>query len=163
MSYLSKRKFELRPVLDKKKDIELAVIEVKAKQEVETVKLDKIKTELNSAGLELVEIDKELGKVTEGCEKLSGEVSEYVMTALQGVVQTDEVLNKYLLLIAEFDKQISTQKEELKKVEERKDNALSEISKAQGLLSRREKDLDIYKHRLQKYIEESGANIKLLL
>lgn len=163
MSYLAKRKFELRPVLDKKKDIELAVVEVRAKQEVETAKLDRIKTDLNSAGLELVEIDKELTKVTEGCEKLSGEVSEYVKTALQGVVQTDEVLEKYLLFISHFDKQINTQKEELKKVEERKEQALLEISKSQGLLSRREKDLDIYKHRLQKYIEESGANIKLLL
>lgn len=164
MSYVTKRKLLLRPVLDKKKGIEETTNLVKARQEAETAKLDKIKTEFDSVSLELEKVNVELKEIEHGSEEIGNKVLDYLETARQGIFQTDQLLDFYAQAIALLDKQIKDQQENLDKTKALQKTVFAELAAEDGRLERKRTDIKIYEDRLRKRLKDSGMEdvIKLV-
>ncbi len=164
MSYLTKRKFALRPVLDKKKEIEEAVIGVKQKQEFEQGKLDAIKTEFESVDLALAEVNEELSEISGNLGVLAQETLNLISSALTAVGDADEVLDKHLAAVKALSGIIENKHDQLEKLCAANAAAMNELAMEDARLERKRTDIKVYEGRLRKKLQDSGMEdvIKLV-
>lgn len=164
MSYLTKRKFALRPVLDKKKDIEQATSELKQKQEAEQTLLDQIKAELLSVGLELDEVNELLADITNGADNIALQVSDFILKARDAVTKSENVLNLYIKAIEAVTIKLQKKQEELNSVQTAVQSTLTALADEDARLEVKRSDIRIYEKRLRTKLEKSGMQdvIKLI-
>lgn len=163
MSYLTKRQMLLRPVMDKKQQIENAISDVKARREHEELLLDGVSTELEQKRTEIAEISTALDSVDETLGLLSAEHLQYVSDLRNGLVAAESILGGFIEVLHNLDGKVAQAQGKLESLEADAAEVRTRIAAEGKVLSRRKEDLDIYRSRLDKAAKEHGLDIKILL
>ena len=163
MTYLTKRQIQLRPVLDKKAEIESAVVEVKQKQEFEQAKLDKIKTDLESVGLELSEINEILSEITNNSEALGGAVLDYIHKSLSAIKESETVLDKHESAINELRLLVEAEIQKFEDLKKYQEQIRLQMSEDDARLEIKRTDIKIYEDRLRKRLKDAGMEDQIKL
>ncbi|SRR5581483_530457 len=163
VNYTTKRKLQLRPVLEKKAEIETALTDLKARREAEEKVFTQVSEDLAHKREEMTSIDLELRSLELNLFSFAEYCQGLVNECFQTLQDAEDTVQKFLGAVKALDQRILDQQEILARTKQDEQDAHTRIVAEQEVISRQRADLDIYKARLQKYIDESGADIKLIL
>mgnify|MGYP001613645528 FL=1 len=149
---LEKRRVLNLEIANKKKDLETITIQSK---EVSDGVADSVRR--------LKELSDDFDIVLKDIENLSG-IQKDASNKSSDVIQlANYIIESSLNFLSFLNKRIETVKEEINNLNKKQEEIHNGIIKEQSTINRSWNDLYIYRDRLQKYIDESGAPIKLKL
>lgn len=160
-SYLQKRKAALFPLMEKKQEIDKQIVAAKEKQEYYANLLKTIQEALELARQAFQETENSLDEFGLKNRELLDLYNSQIQESLKVLGEFEVTINGFLLVVKTFDGKITEQKTILNELQKRQKELSESITRDSTIIAKHWKDLGIYKARLQAYIDESGAPIKM--
>ena len=149
-------------LLEKKKKLDSEIVFVKGINEDLAKTSNALSEELDNKFKQIELCEKRFDELLNSFDSIESLYQEfhnlYESLATQSLFLSDASFK----LLGTIKQKIEEENLKFDKIKIKQIDSENELKRKHEELSRKQKDIDIYRSRLQKYIEESGSNIKLI-
>jgi Zn-dependent metalloprotease len=163
MTYIGKRKFVLSHVLERKREHEQQLSELKSLAELKSAELKQVGDNLEEKIAELRRLDETTEETSQKLIDFYEGVSVTLGISMRVVEQADGLVKKYYGLLDSLNRKLIEVNNEFNKLKLLEEALRVERSAEDQRLSKRASDLGIYERRLQKSIDDADLNDKIKL
>lgn len=150
-------------LLEKRRVLDLEIVSKKKELEEINIQVKNVSEGVEDGVRRLKELSDDFDIVLNDIEKVSEVQNEASNKSSETIQLAMSIIESSLNFLNFLNKQTETVKDEINNLNKKQEEIHNEMAREQTTIARNWKDLLIYKDRLQKYIDESNAPIKLNL
>ena len=162
-SYLGKRNFELRPLMDKLAVIKQQISEFESQKEVAQESARKATAEIDSLRAQISSLTEAIMLSKQEVDSFIEESKKLIFNTVESLKSADDLSSQFIELIKVLERKIEVSTNELEQIKLNKEIAQKDMAIQGKNLSKRMDDLDIYRSRLEKKCKELGIDIIIKL